>query len=124
MLCEICKRKVKTRRNLHNLFDPEVHHICEKCFMEHPVILKKSTMPIEQFTLHLNQMLDRVTQFPMAYMSFMKPFYLDFIKRKDVEIILYFDQTGDQIFEILDSLKLGSIYLLTLYEDIGKGEKL
>lgn len=124
MLCEICKKKVKTRRTINNLFDPEIHHICEKCYMENPLIIRKSVIPIEDGMLYIHQMLGQSTSYPNAYMSLMKPFYLDFIRHLKTDIMLYFDQTGEQIFEILDSLKLGSIYLLTLYENIGKGEKL
>jgi len=53
-----------------------------------------------------------------------KPYYLDFIKNYPQSIFIYQDYVDESMFDQLDSLKLGDIYLLTLYENIEKGEKL
>jgi hypothetical protein len=62
---------------------------------------------------------------PIAFMSFLKPYYIDFIKHHIGKTLVIFDILDDHTLEILDSLKFGDIYFVSLYENIEKkGEKL
>jgi hypothetical protein len=62
---------------------------------------------------------------PIAYMSFLKPYYLDFLKNNQDKIMVIFDILDDNTLALLDSLRFGDIYFVSLYENIeGKGEKL
>ena len=53
----------------------------------------------------------------MAYMSFIKPFYIDFLLIKSEAILLYLDVISVKLINILTSLEW-HIYLVTLYDEI------
>ncbi|MFA5470860.1 MAG: hypothetical protein WCZ00_01210 [Acholeplasmataceae bacterium] len=57
---------------------------------------------------------------PLAHMSFYKPFIIDFIKNYHQSILLIYDQLNDEIMDLLEKVKLGDIYLLSLYDMIEK----
>ncbi|MFH0767168.1 MAG: hypothetical protein V1920_03650, partial [Bacillota bacterium] len=122
MLCEICGNKVKTKRTILNLFDPEIHHICENCYMQYPLTPRNQVIPIEDGIIHhYSMMRNEVKNSGIAYMSFMKPYVVQYMMHYDDFIFLYKDEIDEDFLTILDSLKLGNIYLLTLYENIKKG---
>ncbi len=119
MLCEICKKEIVKRHTIHSLFKVEKHHICEFCFNKYPLMMKTSVIPIEKGQILWTSMIKtKDTISPIAHMSFMKPFYISFMRRSDKCIFLHFDQLKHKILTILDSLELGDIYLLTLHENI------
>jgi len=121
MFCEICKKKITSRRNLFNLFERQIHHICEYCFQKYPLIIKKSFIPIdggEMIWASMIQTYDDIS--PLAHMSFYKPFIIDFIKNYHQSILLVYDQLNDEIMDLLEKVKLGDIYLLSLYDMIEK----
>ncbi|MBU1093402.1 MAG: hypothetical protein KKH01_02955 [Firmicutes bacterium] len=125
MLCEQCGKKVKTKRNIMNLFDPEIHHICETCYMQNPFVPRHQIIPIEDAIIIHHSMTIGVSHLKgTAYMSMMKPYYIDFVHHYHDYVFIYFDLIDQEVFNELDSLKLGNIYLLSLYENIEKGEKL
>ncbi len=124
MYCEICHQVIVKRHTIHTLFKNEMHHICDYCFRKYPLIVKKSVLPIESGVMYWTSMIktpDYVSS--TAYMSFMKPFYFDYIKHNNKCLFLHFDRLSSTILSILDSLKLGDIYLLTLYENIDEEEE-
>ena len=59
-----------------------------------------------------------------SYMSFIKVYLKHYLKEYKDCAFLYYDQVTHDTIKVLDLLKLGSIYLLTLYENIEEGEKL
>ncbi len=123
MLCEICKQEIVKRHTIHTLFRKDIHHICEYCYQQYPLLIKHSVLPIENGRLFWTSMIkthDYVSS--VAYMSFMKPFYITFLNHHQSCIYLYFDRLTTRIFTILDSMKLGDIYLLTLHENIDEEE--
>ncbi|MBN2299884.1 MAG: hypothetical protein JXC31_01725 [Acholeplasmataceae bacterium] len=125
MQCEICRKKVKTKKNIINLFHPEIHHICENCYLENPLIPRLEILPIQEGIIYHHSMLvSRNKLSGLAYMSMMKPYYIDFMKSHTNNLFIYQDQLDEKLYHQMDSLKLGDIYLLTLYENIEKGEKL
>mgnify|MGYP000908100734 FL=1 len=125
MLCGLCGKKVKTRKTILNLFDPEIHHICEKCYSRNPLIPRISVIPIENGEIYHHSMIrgDEHGLGP-AYMSFIKVHLKHYLKEYKDCAFLYYDQVTHDTIKVLDLLKLGSIYLLTLYENIEEGEKL
>ena len=124
MLCEICHKKIVMQRHIFNLFDVSIHHICETCYMKYPTYPKFHVIPIEKAQMYVHIISDfnhRVE--PLAYMSFIKPAYINYLKHFSNTIILYFDILDDNIMSILDSLELGDLYVTSLYENIEeKGE--
>lgn len=121
MFCEICKKKITSRRHLFNLFVIQTHHICEYCFQKYPLIIKKSLVPIdggEMIWASMIQTYDVIS--PIAHMSFYKPFIIEFMKVYNHCIFLIFDYLSEEIIDMLEKIKLGDIYLLTLYDMIEK----
>lgn len=123
MICELCLKKVKTKKNINNLFSLETHHICELCYDQYPLNIRSQVIPIEEGVINYQLLLaDHVTKDGLAYASFLKPFYLSYLEMFRKDVIIYVDEIDEKLFIILDSLKLGNIYLLALYENIEKGE--
>jgi len=124
MLCEICLKHINIRRHIFNVFEIETHHICESCYMKYPTYPKFHVMPIVDGQMFIHVISDfKHRQPPLAYMSFLKTAYIHFIRHFSTTIFLYFDILDDNILELLDSLKLGDIYVTSLYENIvEKGE--
>jgi hypothetical protein len=122
MLCAQCGKKIKTKKNIFNLFDPEIHHLCEMCYQKYPLIMKYQVIPIEQGQMYHYSMNAPITN-SIAYMSFLKPYYQHHLLHHKNCIFLYFDEISDQDSHILDHLKLGDLYVVSLYENIEKKEK-
>ncbi|MDO9629811.1 MAG: hypothetical protein Q7I99_07900 [Acholeplasmataceae bacterium] len=119
MLCEICRKKVKTSKNILNLFSPEIHHICEMCYQKYPLLMRSDVLPVEGGVATHQLMSARYYSIkPIAFMSFLKPYYIDFLKHHQSKTLLVFDILDEQTLEIMDSLKLGDLYVVTLYENI------
>lgn len=123
MICEICHQVIVKRHTIKTLYQKEMHHICDGCYQKYPLLIKQTVFPIEEGRVYWSSMIhsnDPVSS--KAYMSFMKPFYLDYVNHHKNSIYLHFDRLSDTILSILDSLRLGDIYLLTLHENIVEEE--
>jgi len=124
MYCEICHKKIRVKKQLYNLFRIETHHICEYCLMNYPLIVNHQIIPTDLSQINWYSLIHEDDDINgIAYMSFLKPFYLDFIRQKDNSIYLYFDHISDKLMIILQSLEFGQIYLVTLYDNINENEK-
>ncbi len=122
MFCYICHKKIRVKKYLYNLFQLETHHICEYCLEKYPVMVQYQVIPLDYYKVHWYSLLQTDEKLEgMAYMSFLKPFYLDFLKMKDKPIYLYFDQISDKLITILQSLE-HHVYLVTLYDNINAKE--
>lgn len=124
MYCEICHQEIVERHTIHTLFKREMHHICDYCFRRYPLHIKQTVLPINEGVIYWTSMIksnDYISS--MAYMSFMKPFYLDYINHYKKCLFLHFDKLSSTILTILDSMKLGDVYLLTLHENIDEEEE-
>jgi len=122
MLCELCGKKVKTKKNIFNLFEPEIHHLCELCYQKYPLIPNYQVIPIENGKMHHHMMHAPIFN-SVAYMSFLKPYYQQYLLRYKNCIFLYFDEISIQDLTIMDHLRLGDLYVVSLYENIEKKEK-
>ena len=122
MLCECCKKKIVTKRHFRNLFEPEIHHICEYCYMKNPITLKESIIPIEDGEILWYNLLKDEVIYPKAYMSFLGNYFIAFTYMKAYNILIYQEQFNQELYHLLDLLKLGNIFLLTLYENKEKKE--
>jgi len=88
--------------------------------------MRQDVIPIEEGILIHHLLSDRFYSInPIAFMSFLKPYYIDFIKHHQGKMFVLFDILDNHTLETLDSLKFGDIYFVSLYENIEKkGEKL
>lgn len=125
MLCEHCQKKIITKRHLWNLFQPEIHHICERCYARYPLLPLYETIPIQQGILHLYTLI--ATSYPVepfAYQSFLGPYYMMFLSRYSKHTLLLFDSLTSTLFDLLDHLSFGDLVVVRLYENShDKGEK-
>ncbi len=126
MQCEVCRKKVRTNKNIFNLFSVETHHICEYCYQRYPLLMRLDVLPIEEGVLIQHLLSSRYYSIhPTAFMSFLKPYYMDFIKHHQGKTFILFDILDNHTLAMLDSLRFGDIYFVSLYENIEKkGEKL
>lgn len=123
MYCEVCKQEIVIRHTIHTLYQSDMHHICEYCFRRYPLLIKHSVLPINEGTIYWTSMIKNDEYLSsLAYMSFMKPFYSAFMAYYHKYLFLHFDRLTGRILAILDSLRLGDIYLLTLHENIDEEE--
>lgn len=115
MFCEICLKRIKLKRSWHNYFLVNIHHLCERCFRRYPIVLRTAVIPIEKGLLYHHTLFEtRRMVSPLAYMSFLKIFYLNFIRHHKQLTYLYFDEFTEADFETLDQLQLGDLYVVTL----------
>ncbi len=123
MFCYICQKKILVKKTIFNLFVTETHHICEYCLDLYPIYIQYQVIPkdigvINWYSLiHSDEDLDGI-----AYMSFLKPLYIDYLKHDKKSIYLYFDVISDKLMLILQSIGFGDIYLVTLYDEIKEKE--
>jgi hypothetical protein len=124
MQCHICKKKSILKRNIFNLFETNINLICETCYVKYPLLTSFKIIPIEDYQVSHYLLISRLYHLdPLAYMNFLKPYYLNYLKNHQNQIVLYFDVVELSTYDLLDSLKLGDIYLVSLYENIDeKGE--
>lgn len=123
MFCEICKKKITQRRHLFNLFRINTHHICEFCYQKYPLLPRRSTIPIGGGVMIWNSLIktsDEISSF--AHMSFYKPYIIDYIKNYNLNVLIIEDYLDQSMMEIYDKIKLGDIYLITLYDKIKQKE--
>ncbi len=123
MFCEVCKKKIYVRKHIFNLFLKQTHHICEYCFKKYPLLIKRSIIPIdggEILWTSLIQTKDSIS--PLAHMSFYKPFYVEYINHYKNRLIMIETSINDEKMDLYENLKLGDMYLLTLYDIIEKKE--
>lgn len=118
MLCNLCQKRFYDQKTFKNLFSFETHFICESCYQRYPLLERYQVIPIEGGIMHYHLLIERYRKLNFeAYMSFLKPYYLHFLKIKEKHIFLYFDVFDDTIMETLDLLKLGDLYVVALYEN-------
>jgi hypothetical protein len=119
MLCRICLKKVRTRRNLNNLLSFETHHICESCYTKFPLLPRFDVIPIEGYVMRYHVMSIRcLNHDPVAYMSFLEGYIRLYMLTYRLDIFLVFDMMDSNTLSLLDSLKLGDLFVVTLYENI------
>lgn len=120
MYCEICHEKIVIQRHLWNLFQPLTHHICERCFTKYPLYSKTLIYPIEGYLMtHIVMSMVKYKYQGICYQSFIAPYIKTFLKHKDNLIFLYFECMDVRTYELLDSLELGDLFVVTLYENMG-----
>jgi hypothetical protein len=124
MQCYVCKKKSILKRNIFNFFETNINLICEYCYIKYPLLTSFKIVPIENYQIYHYLLMSRSYHIDaIAYMNFLKPYFINYLKHHQNQVILYFDIINFSTYDLLDSLKLGDIYLVSLYENIDeKGE--
>ena len=125
MLCEHCKKKMIIERELTTLFYRETHHICDLCYQKYPLFPSYTTIPIEKGVAHYHTMITRGKRIePECYQSFLKVYYLDYLKHFRFATFIYEDVMDETLWQSLESFEFGDMYIVTLYENSHeKGEE-
>lgn len=125
MKCLICQEKIVIKRTLWNLFQDDYFQICNNCFIKYPVNSKLKVYPIENYLIyHIDLNVNNIIE-PLAYQNFIGPILVKIKKLNKDVIVIYQDEFTFELYKLLDNLRLGNIYLLTLKENTdNKGEEL
>ncbi len=113
MLCLVCNSLINSEISIFNIFKVNIHKICDNCFKKNMFIQKLSIIPITNYVIEEHTLFELLVE-PLALMSFLKPYYIYFLKYKRNNVILSFDTTDMIIYNILQQAELGNIYLLVL----------
>lgn len=94
--------------------------ICEYCFRNYIFIYDLDVLPIQNYLMYLNTLvLDYKNEYSL--MSFLKPYYIYYLKQKNKSIILYFDNINDKIYQIINKLNLNDLFVITLKNNLKGG---
>jgi hypothetical protein len=120
MFCQICHEKIVEERTLWHLFKPSVHSICERCYQKYPLYPRTKEYPIKGYLMiHTCLSVVKYKYQGNCYQSFIAPYINAFLKLNKKSIFLYFECMDLNIYELLDSLELGNLIIVTLYENMG-----
>ncbi len=126
MLCEHCQKRIIPKRTLWNLFEPEIHHLCEMCYQTYPLLPTHEVIPVEGGRADVFTLISKpypVT--PMAYQSFFMSYYQMHEIYYKHHVLLIFDAISDDVWHLLDHLSFGNLMIVRLYENShDKGEEL
>lgn len=89
MLCLECGELVEKRITYLNLFSKNIDKICNTCFTKYIFIQELDIIPNGNTLIYINTLFDREVLEPLAFMSFLKPYYLYYLKKRFNALILY-----------------------------------
>lgn len=120
MFCQDCFGLREKEITYLNIFRKDKHFICNYCFRNYIFIHELSVIPINNYLMYINTL---VVDYKNSYslMSFLKPYYLHYLKTKNKSIILYFDDINDKIYNILNILSLDDIFIIALKNQLKGG---
>lgn len=113
MLCLVCNNLINSKITILNIFKPNIHKICDNCFKRNTFIQNFNIVPITNYVIEEHTLFEIEVE-PLALMNFLKPYYLYYLKHKRNNVILCFDTTDIIIYNNLQQVELGNIYLLVL----------
>lgn len=122
MYCLECGKLINRTINYTNIFKKERHFICEYCFRNYLFLYEVDVLPIDNHLLFLNVLLDNYKD-SNAFMSFLKPYYIYYLKNNLKSIIMYFDVFNDKIYNIINILNLDDLFIITLKKQLKGGIK-
>lgn len=119
MYCLVCDKLINKVVTIKNIFKTPKDHICEYCFTKHLMINKLDVIPIDDYRLFVNSIFEDY-DLAEAMMSFLKPYYIYYLKTNKNQIIMYFDTFNKGIYNIIKTTKLSDIYLICLKNEMEK----
>lgn len=119
MLCLECKELIVKNVTYKNIFKPRVSKICNSCFTKYIYIQELLVLPINNYKIYLNVLFDRIGN-PYSLMEFIRPYYIYYLKEKLTFTILYFDSLDKVVYNILQNISFGNIYIIVLHNNTKK----
>lgn len=119
MYCLNCDRLIHSQITYKNIFKVSSDHICERCLLNLTFDQKVEVIPIDNYLLYLNPIFMDNNYPPISLMSFLEPYFNYFLKNS-FDIVLYFDSFNDDLYELLEALNLGNIFLIVLKKEKGE----
>lgn len=120
MYCLDCLSLKEREITYLNIFRRNNHFICNYCFRNYIFIHELTVIPINNYLMYLNTLVIDYKN-SNSLMSFLKPYYIYYLKNKSKSIILYFDDFNDKIYNILNILTLDNIFVIALKNQIKGG---
>ncbi|MDR2822153.1 MAG: hypothetical protein LBV58_01195 [Acholeplasmatales bacterium] len=116
MYCFSCKKNVKKRINLSNLFEKEYHFICENCFEKYELRLGYEVIPGDTSDIYHFYLFDEKIDIDSnAFSSFFQRYLITFIKNKNKMTILWYDYIKDEVVKLLIKLDFGNLFIISIY---------
>ena|SRR5690554_273869 len=120
MYCAECKKLINKVINYKNIFKLSKHNICDLCFSKYIFIQSFDVVPINNYLLYLNTLFDNYKNSD-AMASFLKPYYIYYLKNFKDKIIMYFDTIDDDVYSKLNLLNMSDIFIITLKNQLKGG---
>lgn len=121
MYCLECQKLINKVINYKNIFKINIHKICESCFSKYLFIQRFDVIPINNYLLYVNTLFDDYKNAD-AMTSFLKPYYLYYLKNNKSDFIMYFDTINNEIYSILNLLNMSNIFIITLKNQLKGGK--
>lgn len=121
MICLECLELINKEVTYLNLLKPNIDKICNTCFSKYIYIQELIVYPNNDSLVYLNILFDQIGN-PLALMGFIKPYYIYYLKHKLTHTILYFDSFNKIIYNEIQNISLGNIYIIVLHNEYKKGE--
>lgn len=119
MYCLECDKLINKRIVYFNIFKKNIHKVCETCFMTFNINYQYEVLPLNNYLLHLNIIVNDFEN-PYSIMSFLKPYYIYYLKNKLKMLILYFDILDRKMYNLVTKTNISNIYMIVLKNKIEK----
>lgn len=116
MLCLECNSLINKDITYRNIFKTNYNKICNTCFSNNTFIQKLNVFPTEGGIIENHILFEKQIN-PLAIMNFLRPYYIYYLRAKKNFIVLFFDTPNQILYNILQQLSLGDIFLLTIYNN-------
>lgn len=113
MYCLECHKLIVKKTTYLNIFKKSYDLICNTCFTKYLFIQKLEVLPLDGGTLYLNILFDQIKS-PFSLMNTVKAYYLYYLKKKTFNIILYFDSFDEKVYNDLQNIGFGDIFMIVL----------
>jgi len=120
MYCQDCLSLKEREITYLNIFRKNRHFICNYCLRNYIFIHEVTVVPINNYLMYINTLVMDYKN-SNSLMSFLKPYYIFYLKNKLESIILYFDDINDKIYTILNILRLNDIFVIALKNQLKGG---
>ncbi len=117
MKCYQCRTHFYPKRSIKTLFEEPLQLRCTSCDQRFPRFIHKTVIPIEGYQLYYYVLFLKDENIKEeAFMDEILKILLEFLFKRTInDIILFKDELDESLFDCLDHLNIGDIYLICLY---------